>query len=1170
MELIDGPNLLQYVRGERGRVIDPEVQSAPTIDSGPSAAGDSSDVAQAAIMPRAAPSARFDEERLRDAFGQLAAGVQALHAAGMLHRDLKPSNVLVGSDGRVVILDFGLVADLAGEEVARSVHIVGTPAYMSPEQAGGLEVSRASDWYSVGVMLFEALTGRLPYEGALHEVILRRRTGEAPRPRDLDPDVPADLDALCHDLLRPDPASRPSGEEIGARLRRPSSHDTELRGSVAPAVELFVGRRAELAALHDALEQVRAGRPAAVFITGPSGMGKTALARHFLADLHRRDRSALVLSGRCYQRESVPYKAFDSLVDGLSRYLGGLPALEAARYMPRERAALARLFPVLRDIGEVGSSRRAAADIPDAQELRRRALAGLKELLGRLTDQLTVALFVDDLQWGDLDSGYLLRELLRPPDPPALLLLASYRSEDAERSPLLRMLAQDAELAGLRREIEVGELATEEAEDLALAVLGGDDPGARARAEAIARESGGSPFFVDELARLSDATAGPAADAVRLESVIQSRVARLPDEARRLLEVVAVASEPLDLEIANQVAQLDRNDRATVELLQAAHWVRPCALDDREAFETFHDRIRETVVAMVPAERHAFHHRRIAATWEAAGTASAATLAEHYLAAGECELAGRYAKRAAEQAANELAFERAAQLYRLALEVCRWSDAETLSTQRGLADALANSGRGAEAATAYLAAAGLVGGEDRAELRRRAAEQLLITGHIDEGREVLRTALATAGMRLAGTPMRALLCLLGRRLQLALRGLRFVPRQPGEIAPELLARVDVSWSASVGLGMVDTIRGAHFQALNLLYALEAGEPLRVARALAMEMAFSSSGGGRTRRRTARLYRRCRPMVEALDDAYTCGLFAIYEGMIASFEGRWGESFVAASRGESIIRERCTGATWELDTAQLYQQHALANMGRWQELAERAPARLHEANGRGDLYLATYIRSRNLYLPHLVADDPDAARAQQSGSLDGWSQQGFQVQHYWDWFARGEIDLYAGDPRPAWERLQSRWGDFRRSLLPRAQAVYLEAIFLRTRTAAALAAQSAPADAARLLRHAAKDVRRLRAEAMPWGDAMAELASATIAAARGDRDAARRLAAAALDGFTAVDMEQYAAAARWRLGQLTDGEDGKRLIAEARSWLEAQGVRSPARMVGMLAPGAWDA
>src|SRR5262249_57624831 len=129
---------------------------------------------------------------------------------------------------------------------------------------------------------------------------------------------------------------------------------------------------------------------------------------------------------------------------------------------------------------------------------------------------------------------------------------------------------------------------------------------------------------------------------------------------------------------------------------------------------------------------------------------------------------------------------------------------------------------------------------------------VVFRGDMDEGIGGVSSAIETIGMRLAATPRRALLSLVARRAYVRLRGLGFQERDARDVPAEELLRIDTCWSVSVGLAYVDTFRAADFQARHLLLALRAGEPYRVARALAMEGGYSSTGGWGTAPRTARI------------------------------------------------------------------------------------------------------------------------------------------------------------------------------------------------------------------------------------------------------------------------------------------------------------------------------
>jgi serine/threonine protein kinase len=353
MELVDGVDFLSYVRGPSdspasgARGDDPASAARPVVRVGGGG------------TPRPPCLSPAQLDRLRGALGQLAAGLQTLHQAGKLHRDIKPSNVLVTTTGRLVLLDFGLAAELepSGSHQSTEQNILGTAAYMAPEQAAGQPVGPAADWYSVGVMLYEALTGQLPFQGAALQMLAAKQGPEPIAPRTLAQGIPDDLDALCSGLLRREPGVRSDGDEILRRLGsawdRPGiASPSQTRPQ--PTIPL-VGRRRHMEALHEALAAVQLGRTVICLVHGRSGAGKTALSRRFMDDLVERN-AAVVLTGRCYEQESVPYKALDGVIDALSRYLRQLPDLEARALLPRDVLSLARAFPVLCRVSAIASS----------------------------------------------------------------------------------------------------------------------------------------------------------------------------------------------------------------------------------------------------------------------------------------------------------------------------------------------------------------------------------------------------------------------------------------------------------------------------------------------------------------------------------------------------------------------------------------------------------------------------------------------------------------------------------------------------------------------------------------------------------------------------------------------------------------------------------------------
>lgn len=615
-------------------------------------------------------------------------------------------------------------------------------------------------------MLFEALAGKRPFTGEPLQVMAAKQRDDAPS---LPADAPADLADLCMRLLSRDPAARPDPLQIaGAVATAPAT------AVPVGSADLLIGRESQQAALAASLADLRRTRmPVPVFIKGRSGEGKTSLAESFLGPL-RKDGTLVVMSGRCYDRESVPFKALDTLIDALTSHLRSLPPAEAALLLPDDIGLLAEVFPVVRRCEVVAKAPRARMDALDQQQVRQRAFAALRLLLERIGERTPLVWFIDDLQWGDVDSAGALFEILRPPAAPPVLFLGSFRSDEADESPFLTEWAARQQQNGVDfgdRSVSVGPLSLEEAAQLVVNVVGRDTPAVRQRAVPFHAQTGGNPFLLTEVAGCFDPDAD-AFHATDIHGVLTRKLAQLPPEAGPLLDAVSVSGQAVDLAEAAVAAGLSESPEDALARMRNVRLLRIVG----SKVDTYHDRIRYAVLdRMNDASRRLLHRSLAESIIRTAGglseeeiaalvegrdpTAKRESLARvydlayHFDAAGESRPALAYSLVAARQARDQFALDVAVQQYAIAERNAAAGTARVkLLIARSLADGFIVMGRFDESRQRLDIACGLAKDPyDIADIWGIRGELHFKLGEIGNSIECFHSGIRTLGIHVPRT-----------------------------------------------------------------------------------------------------------------------------------------------------------------------------------------------------------------------------------------------------------------------------------------------------------------------------------------------------------------------------------------------------------------------------------
>ncbi|GAB3268138.1 hypothetical protein GCM10027456_53660 [Kineosporia babensis] len=602
--------------------------------------------------------------------------LSAVHDRGLVHRDLKPANVIMMAEGEARLIDFGLTArdqDDEGELAA-----VGTLAYAAPEQGGTLKrpVDSRSDLYSLGVIMFQALSGVLPFKSAdLGELLRMHAVTPAPDLAKLVPGIPPALAEIVATLLAKDPDDRyQSGRDLAADLRALTGAPRRAEALASNGETPLFGRNAELSILSGRWNEVRNGRSGVALVHGGGGTGKTRLVTELLNQV--RGSGSLVLQANCVPDSPVPFAPIRDAVLNYLQEIARMPVGERWRRRARIRAAsagwspsmLGRIAPGLEAIlngsdtlkgkdnltqrsglGGRGRDGRAPADAEEPEAVNESqfavAIAGFLAALARESGDLL--LFLDDVQWLDTGSGLVVSHLAEVSSGSRVLVLAASRDE-VEYTEGLGAFYRSAAMA-LDVEVPVHELDEETIGQQIRSLIPGLEAGSRL-VEILSRRSNGNPFVAGEyLSAVIDAgLLEPSWGSWKLDEdgldrlelpqdavgLVLTRLQNLAPGTYELLVTAAVVGNEFQGQTLATVMGL--TDDEVLPALSEAVGQRLIDTRDAGTYVFLHDRVRQALQAQLGEDELASMHLRIAQALEQASPGNARpenayAMAYHYM-----------------------------------------------------------------------------------------------------------------------------------------------------------------------------------------------------------------------------------------------------------------------------------------------------------------------------------------------------------------------------------------------------------------------------------------------------------------------------------------------------------------------------------------------------------
>jgi len=707
---------------------------------------------------------------------QIAEGMKAAHKKGIVHRDIKSSNIMITDEGQVKIMDFGLAKMGGNAQLTKQYSVIGTAAYMSPEQVEGQPVDERSDIFSFGVVLYEMLSGMLPFSGDYDVAVLYSIVNTDPAPlEEFNPSIPDQLKQVVSQCLKKSKNERyQTCAEVLSDLEKQQGPTVEAAGQIRLAPEIsmpgfgernvFIGREAQLNELHQQLQKTMQHKGFTVLIKGESGIGKSTLASQLIKEA--RAMSMNIFRGQCLFREGgLPYhpyaQAIKSSFQNSAQSIIELLQAKAANLGINltDRLPLVQAFLNLTNDSSLLLNKEQLWD----------AIVTLFRVIA--SDRPTL-LLIDDLQWADKTTLGLFSFISRNIPNMPLLQLGIYRpgeypaERDLDPSALTDSIRQ-LKIEGYANQIDLARFTKDETKILIHQILEHHDVDPLI-AQRVFEKTQGNPLFIFELVNFMNSHGIIKSDgkklyldespdsmdiSERVQDVIIQRLNRLSDQQKEILEIAACDGEYFKSDAINACLNIDRI--ALLKELQSLEREHRLIHHDKNLYHFDHPLIRHVLYENILDELRGEYHRMIA-KWlvenQEIQTEAASRISHHLISSGQEKEALTYLLHAAEQARQLFAHDEAMKHYQKAQEIFKRYDMKNsnvwMSVEKGLGEIYSSLAKPDEAIEHFTRLLQLAQKENNRveEIRalHRTADNLRVAGDIKKGITTCEQALAMA------------------------------------------------------------------------------------------------------------------------------------------------------------------------------------------------------------------------------------------------------------------------------------------------------------------------------------------------------------------------------------------------------------------------------------------